>query len=287
MLDRIVDRTRERIAFAKIAGKFLRSALIVRVRRRIRGPRRPGWSERYEALVEMLRSDAGAMRSLSASEIRRRMASPIRSRALDRVSMEDARGASVPSTWITPKDGQTRGVMLYLHGGGYVCGSPSTHAGFLARVALRRFRASRTTRASIGSTKRFSAAACATTSATSTRKIRAPPRCTRISTIYRRFWCKSAARRSSSTRRVRSWSVRSRRTSTRPSSSPTTWCTPGRSSRISSRRGSTPSIASRASSTAVRDRALIHRASISSSHESDARALLRCAARFLSTSRRR
>jgi monoterpene epsilon-lactone hydrolase len=42
----------------------------------------------------------------------------------------------VPGLWITAKDTQNaKGVLLYLHGGGFVCGSPITHRQLAARIS--------------------------------------------------------------------------------------------------------------------------------------------------------
>lgn len=133
MLQRLVDDAK----VARLAAKYLRALVWVRVRRRVKGPMRRGWSERFEALVEMLKRDTDAMRGLTAAEIRNRMENPVRPRSHERVRIERASGAPVTSTWIVPKKVEPRGAMLYLHGGGYVCGSPSTHLPFLSRLAHR------------------------------------------------------------------------------------------------------------------------------------------------------
>jgi acetyl esterase/lipase len=41
---------------------------------------------------------------------------------------------SLPATWVAPR-APGRGVILYLHGGGYVFGSPRTHSAMVARLA--------------------------------------------------------------------------------------------------------------------------------------------------------
>ncbi len=42
----------------------------------------------------------------------------------------------LPAEWITPKNLKNTGVVLYLHGGGYMLGSISTHSPLMARIAL-------------------------------------------------------------------------------------------------------------------------------------------------------
>jgi acetyl esterase/lipase len=43
----------------------------------------------------------------------------------------------VPGDWIHPVGYTYRGIVLYLHGGGYVGGSPWTHRGFTSKLAMR------------------------------------------------------------------------------------------------------------------------------------------------------
>jgi monoterpene epsilon-lactone hydrolase len=45
------------------------------------------------------------------------------------------RKAEVPGLWITAKGASADGVLLYLHGGGFVCGSPRTHRQLAARIS--------------------------------------------------------------------------------------------------------------------------------------------------------
>jgi acetyl esterase/lipase len=135
--EKILGRARARIAFARLAGNYFRALAIVRVRRRVFGPRRAAWSERYEALVEMLRRDTASLRPLSAAKIRAKMRAPMQPPILERVHVEPARGAPAASTWITPKGESPKGILLYFHGGGYIVGSVQSHLAFLARVAIK------------------------------------------------------------------------------------------------------------------------------------------------------
>ncbi len=57
-------------------------------------------------------------------------------RALDIVQREDEVGG-VPGIWYRPKDGNVRGTMLYLHGGGYVGTSPRMYGLFVAWLCRR------------------------------------------------------------------------------------------------------------------------------------------------------
>ncbi len=50
------------------------------------------------------------------------------------VSIEEVVAGSALAIWVRPQTGETSATILYLHGGGYVCGSPRTHMGLLKRL---------------------------------------------------------------------------------------------------------------------------------------------------------
>ena len=115
---------------------FLAKSVQVRIRRRVRGPRRPTWTPRMEALVELLQEDLGRLEHLSFAEIRARgEVTLMRSNAVDRVRIERVEGA-VCGEWVVPRQGATERVVHYLHGGGYCVGSPKSHRDLLSRIAL-------------------------------------------------------------------------------------------------------------------------------------------------------
>lgn len=114
-----------------------RAVATVAARRARTGPKRPCWSFRYEALVELIRNqlDPRQMSDLSAGR-----------EGLDRVGDREARrnrstweevvAGGIPSAWIRPKWRDASGTVLYLHGGGYVIGSPRSHRGLLGSLAV-------------------------------------------------------------------------------------------------------------------------------------------------------
>ena len=136
MLARSYRRLRKRLSAVRMLARYVRALGTVQVRRRRRGPLRRGWTARFEAFVELLRNDTGRLRGFTAADIRARMA-PLPSKVLGRVEITPARGDGAPNgEWIVPRGTATRGTLLYLHGGGYICGSPRTHRDLLARLAL-------------------------------------------------------------------------------------------------------------------------------------------------------
>jgi epsilon-lactone hydrolase len=51
------------------------------------------------------------------------------------IQTEKVGAAGVPAEWITPPGAASDRVLLYLHGGGYMCGSIRTHRDMIARIA--------------------------------------------------------------------------------------------------------------------------------------------------------
>jgi acetyl esterase/lipase len=136
-LARIPRRTLEQIGNA---------TLRTTVRRLRRGPRRPGWSFRYEALVELLRIQFGVDASPHATPKLDRMrksmdAVGVRELQRDRIVREAFELGGVDAVRVLPKQHGTRdalpthGTVLYLHGGGYVLGSTRSHLGMFASLA--------------------------------------------------------------------------------------------------------------------------------------------------------
>jgi acetyl esterase/lipase len=55
--------------------------------------------------------------------------------ASDTVQVEDVEANGVPAEWVVAADTAAERVILYLHGGGYVIGSPATHRGLAERLS--------------------------------------------------------------------------------------------------------------------------------------------------------
>ncbi len=115
--------------------------------RRIRhGPRLAGWSLTYESLVEMMILGTPDREIRSATQIRE---------PLDRMTFlaypQSIQQLHVPlgdfaGEWIVTPRSRPERTMLYLHGGGYVSGSPHSHRaliGYLAQAAQARVFAAR------------------------------------------------------------------------------------------------------------------------------------------------
>lgn len=99
-----------------------------------RGPEQPGWSALYELFVATAREQwneaasleyrRAAMDAAGSDELRR-----------GRATFVDDEIAGRPAIWTTPKQGHDDVVVLYLHGGAYVVGSPRSHRPITAALA--------------------------------------------------------------------------------------------------------------------------------------------------------
>jgi acetyl esterase/lipase len=112
------------------------AAMTTYLRRQLHGPRRATWSWYFESLVELMNAGTPSAETLSAQDIRA---------ALDRVDLDalplpaevtltPATAGGVPALWFDRPQGAEDRVVLYLHGGGYVSGSPFTHRHLIAEV---------------------------------------------------------------------------------------------------------------------------------------------------------
>lgn len=106
-------------------------------RRARQGPLRPGWSFIFETVQAWLRElprsrDEATLRAKRATANRRTLSSP----AQREVTYTPVDAGGVPALWVTPKAGAAETTVLYLHGGGYVLGSPQSYRGSTAQLAV-------------------------------------------------------------------------------------------------------------------------------------------------------
>jgi monoterpene epsilon-lactone hydrolase len=113
-------------------------ALVQRVRRT---PRQAGWSLRYASMVEFMTLGTPKQQPLQAELIRKPLE---HAAALSRVAFVASQRVVTDlweGEWIAAPGARVEHVILYLHGGGYVSGSPRTHralVGHLSRHARAR-----------------------------------------------------------------------------------------------------------------------------------------------------
>lgn len=118
------------------------------VRRAVEGPLVPGWSWPVELTRAAARGmmdtvstkmDGPTLRGFeeiidAATQV---VWPPLGYRNSLVVQEESTDDVPVPGEWIHPVGYTFRGVVLYLHGGGYLGGSPWTHRGFTSKLAMR------------------------------------------------------------------------------------------------------------------------------------------------------
>lgn len=108
---------------------------LVRLRRAIRGPRRPSWDLELETVAEVLRRGAGASVFLPLAW-QRWVAAPPRQPTgpMKDTTMEVVDAGGVHAEWFSRQDSDAKRVVMYLHGGGYSIGSIESHRDFLSRL---------------------------------------------------------------------------------------------------------------------------------------------------------
>jgi monoterpene epsilon-lactone hydrolase len=94
-------------------------------------------SPEFDTIVAYLRENlALADPNLSAEDLRASMAAGTGAMpAPDGIAFEPTTAAGVPALWVRPDGARDDAAVLYLHGGGYVIGSPETHRGITGRLA--------------------------------------------------------------------------------------------------------------------------------------------------------
>ena len=121
----------------ELAGLVARAEAAALARRLARGPARPGWTLRTELVAAGVRAVVMASKRRGVHWLREAQAAfPAPSKAARRVRFEPVAANGVPAVWCLPPGPPPRRTIVYLHGGGYVIGSPHTHRDLLARLAL-------------------------------------------------------------------------------------------------------------------------------------------------------
>lgn len=96
-------------------------------------------SYRSRLIQGALRELKGVLQSTATIETRRQQfdeSARIGIRIPREVVINPLRIKDIPAVWINPLNLDTQKIILYLHGGGYVIGSITTHRGLASRIAL-------------------------------------------------------------------------------------------------------------------------------------------------------
>jgi epsilon-lactone hydrolase len=95
-------------------------------------------SLRSRIIQRIMRDTRDAILGKMPIEVRRRRIDAAARRGIRiprGISIHPVSAGGVPSEWIEPDEHGSKFVILYLHGGGYVICSPTTHRGLAARIA--------------------------------------------------------------------------------------------------------------------------------------------------------
>ena len=110
----------------------------VAVRRLLKGPRHPGWDFRYELIATAMRTIQERVSRMPVADLRRHTM-PTRVHPSVRPLVQQERGsfAGMYAEIFTPRELDAGApTVLYLHGGGYITGSPASHRDLVSRIAL-------------------------------------------------------------------------------------------------------------------------------------------------------
>lgn len=112
--------------------------VVVAVRRLFKGSLHPGWTYRYEAIVEIVRKALVRGDGVPPATLRRGiLPARIHPKILAAVRHERGTFAGLPSETVTPVGWKEEDpTILYLHGGGYIVCSPATHRDLVSRIAV-------------------------------------------------------------------------------------------------------------------------------------------------------
>ena len=118
----------------RTARTAARAALTTSAHRLTNQPRQRTWSLPFEGVVEMLAQGSPTSEPNAIALLRESMDGVTRLPHLRKLQTESASAAGVPALWVRGGEPGRR-VVLYLHGGGYVSGSPRTHLGLMGELA--------------------------------------------------------------------------------------------------------------------------------------------------------
>jgi monoterpene epsilon-lactone hydrolase len=119
-----------------LISALLRGALAGLWHRLIHGPTLPSWSFKFDLTVWVQRAVVRHIATMSGLALRRISAQGGSVSAPVAELIFIAVDSPIPGAWIRPVAGDGRGVVLFLHGGGYVIGSVESHRDFAGRMVI-------------------------------------------------------------------------------------------------------------------------------------------------------
>ena len=125
------------LLLAEVAGVSLAEAVATLLRRARRGPLRPGWPLRTELAQGVMRALLLRSKRRGIAWVRAAQAELLGSLALGaQVELRTDSLGGVPCEWCAPRGRTPERTILYLHGGGFVMGTPAGYRDLASRLAL-------------------------------------------------------------------------------------------------------------------------------------------------------
>jgi monoterpene epsilon-lactone hydrolase len=127
--------TRQVISF--LALNFFVGRIVARtiLHRLVHGPKRPGWSLLYELMVAIMAAGIPEDETTPVHKMRHDM-ELLGNTPLPRdASITPVTAGGVDCEWVSVSGCRPEGALLYIHGGGYVAGSPATHRSLVVELS--------------------------------------------------------------------------------------------------------------------------------------------------------
>lgn len=128
----VTETARTLFELNRLAAK---AGLVTSAHRLLKQPRQSDWPVWFEGIVELLAQGMPTHGDVPAEKLRR---------SLDRISnvpkpswlsWRPVVAGGIPAEWISTDQSSAEILLLYLHGGGYVSGSPRTHRRLIGEIA--------------------------------------------------------------------------------------------------------------------------------------------------------
>lgn len=129
------------VRLLEMSTQFALTAQTVSMRRLLQGSRRPGWSWSLESMTEFLRENMPRGEQIEAQQVRTLMSHLQHIPLGQNVTIQPAQEMPVAGEWMIPAGSQgpkrpsQEPVTLYVHGGGYIAGSPRVYRSLTAQLA--------------------------------------------------------------------------------------------------------------------------------------------------------
>jgi acetyl esterase/lipase len=132
---RASERLRAARRLLRLNANLVSAVGMTAARRRLYGPRQSSWSWWFESLQQMMAASTPNNAEAAAEEIRAALGTVANFPILATIQVEPVMAGGVPAEWVLAPNQEQIGVVLFLHGGGYISGSPRTHRPLIAAIA--------------------------------------------------------------------------------------------------------------------------------------------------------